>query len=74
MNSVDMSAFFWSGGSSDYGTGVCFRGKCIGDNEKGISGANQNFGTKTKSDVVGMLIPHVEDLLISGADAFISYI
>ena len=48
--------------------------KCIGRGEKGISRRIMNSGrTKREIDVVGMLIPHVRDLLISGDDAFIAY-
>ena len=42
--------------------------------EKGIPDPNQDFGTDTKRNDVGMLISHVGDLLVSGTDAFISYI
>ena len=47
--------------------------KCIGCNEKGFPQADHDFGTDGNGEVVGMLISHAGDLLISGPDAFIAY-
>ena len=66
--------FFWPEGSFKYDSGEGFRGRCIGDNENGISAVNPDFVAKIKRDVVGVLIAHVGDLLVSGTDAFIAYI
>ena len=63
----------WQKHLSDYGPGRGFSGKCVGGNEKGIIGANQNYGAKIKRDFGGMVISHGGDLLISGADALIAY-
>ena len=71
---LDKSVCLWENGSSKSDCGICLRDKCIRDNVNGISGAHQDFGTKIQRDVVGVLIPHVGDLLISGTDDFIANI
>ena len=48
-------------------------GKCIGNNEKGISGETHDFGVGEKREAVGILISHLGDLLVSGSGAFIAY-
>ena len=50
-----------------------FRDKCIGGNEKGIFAAGGGFGPGGNRNVVGMAIPHVVDLPISGSDLSIGF-
>ena len=66
---LDKSVFFWANGSSKYGFGKCFRDKCIGCNENGYTRCESRFWGENKRDCARTLIPHVGDLLISGADA-----
>ena len=52
---------------------MVYGGECFGGNEKGISGANGNFGAGGKREAIGD-ISHAGDLLISGPDLFSAYL
>ena len=71
---LDRSVCFWTAWRSHYGCGKGLRAKCIGGNENGIFGVNNDFGTDEKREVIGMLMPHLDYLLVSGSYDVIAYL
>ena len=62
---LDKSVCFCAEEDAKYGFGKGLRGKCIGRNEKGILRSMEILAQSAKREVIGVLISHVGDMLIS---------
>ena len=67
------SLFFWGANQFRYGFGKGYRDKRTGSSEECVTEFGENIGSGAESNVLGMAISHVGDLLISVSDIFIAF-
>ena len=68
---LDKSVCFWSEKDCDYNPAYRLRGKRAGNYENGIYEVGGSFGSVGAA--IGVWIPHVEDVVITGTDMLIQF-